>query len=233
MQINTKKYLVRKGLNKMIILVGSNKGGTGKTTTATNLATAFLINGYKVLLCDSDKQQSLLQWNSIRKSDDNLSQFDLITLYGEDLNKLQQYKSQYDYIIVDVAGRNSEELLRGLAFCDVFITPIQSTQFDLNTLIPLNGKIEQLKGYNTNLLNKCFVLHSRATTNIFIKHKERLDVEAFVNELPGFKLLKSSISERKIYKDAVSQGKAVFDDGGMNDKAVNEIFDLITEIIGE
>lgn len=215
----------------MIILIGSNKGGTGKTTTATNLATALLVNDYKVLLCDSDNQQSLLQWNSIRKSEEGLKQFDLITLYGEELNQLKKYEAEYDCIIVDVAGRNSEELLRGLAICDVFITPIQSTQFDLNTLIPLNERIEQLKDYNKNLLDKCFVLHSRATTNIFIKHKERLDVEAFVNELPNFKLLSSTISERKIYKDAVSLGKAVFDDGGMNDKAVNEIFDLIQEII--
>ena len=42
----------------MIILIGGEKGGTGKTTLATNLATMHALNGKDVLLVDTDKQFS-------------------------------------------------------------------------------------------------------------------------------------------------------------------------------
>lgn len=41
------------------IVFSSEKGGVGKTTSAVNLATAFSIGGYKVLLVDMDPQGSI------------------------------------------------------------------------------------------------------------------------------------------------------------------------------
>jgi chromosome partitioning protein len=39
------------------ILVGGEKGGTGKSTVAINLAVEFAKTGHQVLLVDCDKQQ--------------------------------------------------------------------------------------------------------------------------------------------------------------------------------
>lgn len=41
-----------------IILIGGEKGGTGKTTLATNLATLQGLKGRKVVLIDTDIQAS-------------------------------------------------------------------------------------------------------------------------------------------------------------------------------
>ena len=38
----------------MIILIGGEKGGTGKTTLATNLAAQRTLTGHDVLLIDAD-----------------------------------------------------------------------------------------------------------------------------------------------------------------------------------
>jgi chromosome partitioning protein len=38
----------------MIITIGSNKGGTGKTTTATNISVALATKGKDVCLVDAD-----------------------------------------------------------------------------------------------------------------------------------------------------------------------------------
>jgi chromosome partitioning protein len=46
-----------------VIAVLNQKGGSGKTTIATNLAHALQRDGYKVLLVDSDPQGSTRDWN--------------------------------------------------------------------------------------------------------------------------------------------------------------------------
>lgn len=214
----------------MIILIGSNKGGTGKTTTALNLA-SILGSNNRVLLVDADNQQSLYQWNAIRE-DSGLDGFDCITSYGQIAKEVLEYSQDYDVTIVDAAGRNSEEFLNMLGVCDVFISPIQVTQIDLNTLINLNDQIELLKTINPNLVHNSFVLHSRATTNIFIQHQERKDLEDFVGELESLSLLNATISERKIFKDSSSYGKGIYDyqDDSKHTKALDEYLFLLEEI---
>ena len=50
----------------MIVLIGIEKGGTGKTTLATNLAALRVSKGYEVLLVDTDKQNSANFWAACR-----------------------------------------------------------------------------------------------------------------------------------------------------------------------
>ena len=50
----------------MIIAVVSQKGGTGKTTVATNLAACYAAQGCEVMLVDADPQHSTLDWKADR-----------------------------------------------------------------------------------------------------------------------------------------------------------------------
>ncbi len=50
----------------MVILIGGEKGGTGKTTIATNLAALRALAGHDVLLVDTDSQGSASYWASSR-----------------------------------------------------------------------------------------------------------------------------------------------------------------------
>ena len=50
----------------MIVLVGGEKGGVGKTTLAVNLAAMRARAGHDVLLVDADKQASANLWANIR-----------------------------------------------------------------------------------------------------------------------------------------------------------------------
>lgn len=214
----------------MILLIGANKGGVGKSTVATNLAT-LLAKDKKVFLCDADIQQSLLLWNGIRHQE-NLQHFDSATLYGNIAESVVEISKDYDVTIIDVAGRNSEEFLSSLSICDCLISPIQSTQVDLNTLAQLNEQVELMKEYNPKLINHSYVLHNRATTNVFIQDKERADIVEYLDYLPNLKLLKSIVSERKIFKDAFSEGRGINDyaDQANHDKALAEFENLLNEI---
>ena len=55
----------------MIILVGGEKGGTGKSTIATNLATMRTMKGIDTLLFDIDPQKTSTFWAS-RRDENNI-----------------------------------------------------------------------------------------------------------------------------------------------------------------
>jgi chromosome partitioning protein len=52
----------------MIVIVGCNKGGAGKTTTAVNLAVALALRGSDVCLVDADPQRSATRWYAEREA---------------------------------------------------------------------------------------------------------------------------------------------------------------------
>ena len=51
----------------MIVLIGGEKGGPGKTTIATNLAAMRTADKGDVLLIDTDKQPTSSYWCSLRE----------------------------------------------------------------------------------------------------------------------------------------------------------------------
>lgn len=53
----------------MIVTVGGIKGGSGKTTVATNLACIAAGQGADVLLVDADNQETAFDFTNARKSD--------------------------------------------------------------------------------------------------------------------------------------------------------------------
>ena len=88
----------------MIITIANRKGGVGKTTLATNLAVALSKKGSLVLV-DADDQQSALKWSKRRTENPIYTEY-----HTGDLKKiLLDLQKKYDYIILDIAGRDSEE----------------------------------------------------------------------------------------------------------------------------
>ena len=53
----------------MIITVGGTKGGSGKTTVATNLAVIAAADGRDVLLVDADDQETAADFSVLRSQD--------------------------------------------------------------------------------------------------------------------------------------------------------------------
>ena len=52
-----------------VLVFGGEKGGTGKTTLATNIAAMLALKGKDVLLLDTDKQGTASFWATIREED--------------------------------------------------------------------------------------------------------------------------------------------------------------------
>ncbi|MTI38296.1 ParA family protein [Fulvivirga lutimaris] len=124
-------------MTKIISFI-SRKGGTGKTTNAINLATMLHSLGHKVALIETDTNYTL---NTLRKLEvfkSGAKENSLFEILGsedakiaDDLAELRTSKS-YDFIIVDSAGKTTDEGIKKLCLqSDGVIVPTSLTQNDL------------------------------------------------------------------------------------------------------
>ena len=124
-------------MTKIISFI-SRKGGTGKTTNAINLATMLHSLGHKVALIETDTNYTL---NTLRKLEvfkSGAKENSLFEILGsedakiaDDLSELRISKS-YDFIIVDSAGKTTDEGIKKLCLqSDGVIVPTSLTQNDL------------------------------------------------------------------------------------------------------
>ena len=210
----------------MIITVGSNKGGTGKTTTATNIAIALAKQGKEVCLVDADFQRSASRWNQDRQESKLFPSITLVEKHDNISSTIQDLNQRYDYIIVDVAGRNSREMITSLSVSDILLAPHQASQLDLDTIEELSTQITRIKDLNPKLL--AYVLHTMANTNPSVKDTERMEFTEYLNDFENLTLLNSSCFYRKVYRDVIPLGKSVIESSNL--VAAEEINNLVKEI---
>ena len=210
----------------MITIIGCNKGGAAKTTTAINLAVGLAMRGEDVCLVDADVQRSASRWYAERE---NAGLMPAITLIEKRDNISQTLKSldqKYSHVIVDVAGRNSRELITGGTVAHQIIAPHQCSQLDLDTLVELQQQLESMRDLNPALKAYCY--QSMATTNPLLRGNERKEFLDFVAEFEGIIPLQSVACYRKVYRDVMSEGKSVLE--APNEHAKDEVLSLIEEI---
>ena len=139
---------------------------------------------------------------------------------------MRSLNEKFDHVIVDVAGRNSRELITGSSVADLIIAPHQCSQLDLDTLGELQEQVIQIRDLNEGL--RVLVYHSMASTNATVKDKERSEFLAYLAEFPEFKVLDAVGYYRKIYKDVIAEGRSVLEVG--KTPAADEIRALLNEV---
>lgn len=210
----------------MITIVGCNKGGASKTTTATNLSVGLALGGHDVCLVDADPQRTAAKWFAEREASGLESRLTLIEKRDNIASTLRSLNDKYEHVIVDVAGRNSRELITGASVADLVIAPHQCSQFDLDTLGELQEQVIKIRDLNEGL--RVLVYHSMASTNANVKEKERAEFLAYLAEFPEFQVLNSIGYSRKIYKDVAAEGRSVLEMG--KNPAADEIRALLKEV---
>ncbi|ARR51883.1 hypothetical protein ETN89_20585 (plasmid) [Photobacterium damselae subsp. damselae] len=209
----------------MIILVGSQKGGCGKSTLAVNLAGLLAIRGSDVCILDADKQGTVSEWVEYRDELHDLTKIYSVSKYGNITDTLLDLNNRYEYVICDVAGRDSKELRYGMIAADILISPIRPSQPDLNTIPHLIEIFEQAKTINPQL--KGYLVLNLCPTLPTIKEADQS--EDSLRELECFSLTKVRIHDRKSYRDSFSEGLCVSE--WKDEKAKNEIQWLLDEVL--
>lgn len=202
-----------------IFTIANRKGGAGKTTVATNLAVALAQKG-STLLVDTDDQLSAYNWNEYREN-----KLNSLAVLNNLSDTIQPHFDQYEHILIDMAGRDSELLREALLISDVLIVPTQPSILDLEILPYVANKVSQAQEINPDL--KSYVVINRASSNY--RNVEAVEAKKYIDGYPIFKLLDTVIYDRKVFRDAMLDGKAVIE---MSDsKASDEINNLLSEIL--
>lgn len=209
----------------MIVLIGSQKGGCGKSTTAANISAELARQGKDVMLVDADRQGTASNWISDRNQNTDLPKIHSIQKFDNIHETLTDLAKRYEYVVVDSAGRDSRELRTGMSAADVLIVPFRPSQPDLDTLPALHDIITMALDLNPKL--RVNALLTMAPTNPVVN--ETQDAKIYLADYPVLHLMQTIIRDRKIYRDCMSEGKGVVEMD--NGKARGEIQCLVQEIV--
>ena len=141
-------------MSQKIIVFGNQKGGTGKSTLAMHLTISLLYQGYKVATVDVDaKQGTFTRYieNRVKTKQTNpdipvpvhkaifgsasdsvrISHQENLLLFSDLINSL----SEFDFIVIDTPGSNSDLSKVAHSFADIIITPMNESFIDLDLII--------------------------------------------------------------------------------------------------
>ena len=208
----------------MIVLFGGEKGGTGKSTLTTNLAVWLTRQGRDVILVDTDLQRTASHWVDRRNAVNGLAMVHCTERRGNVFHAIRDLAKRYQEVIVDAGGRDSEELRTAMVGAHHIYVPLKASQPDLETSLHMNELVQLARGLNPYL--EAHAIISMAPTNPVIN--ETQEAQELLTELHELLLSKAIIRERKVYRDAIAEGRGVVEMD--NEKAIAEIEALAKEI---
>ena len=182
------------------ILIANPKGGSGKTTLATNLAGSLAVRKQKVFLWDLDRQQSSLQWLAMRPGSHPL--IHRLDRKDDDESAIPSGSS---WLILDsAAGLHGKNLAHALKIAHKIIIPVQPSIFDMAA----TGAFLQ-----TLLEEKAVRKHKTSIGIVGMRVNPRTRAAATLEAfLAQFKLpVLSYLRDTQIYVNAAFNGLSLFD----------------------
>lgn len=209
------------------ILVGGEKGGTGKTTLATNLSAMRAAAKRSVLLIDSDTQGSAAIWSHVRQEEGGQAALTCVSLHGRGIDgEIRKLASRFDDIIIDAGGRDSVELRQAMLVAELMIVPARSSQFDLHGLAAIDRVVGEARAFNQHL--KTLVVINCASTHT--QSADADEMKTVVRDMLHLGLAESVLSDRVSFRRAARDGLAVVEYQPADDKARHEIRKLYAEV---
>ena len=210
----------------MIVTVGGIKGGSGKTTIATNLACIAASQNADVLLVDADDQETASDFTMVRKQDHpEAPRYTCAKLSGRSVRtEILELAPKYDHTIVDTGGRDTTSQRAALAVSQLLLVPFVPRSFDIWTLNTVAELVEEMRTVNPGLV-ACVFLNRTDPRGQGLENEE---ATSMLREIEGLTYLDASLGNRKAFGHAASKGLAVTELTGplKNPRATDELVTL-------
>lgn len=205
----------------MLLVIGGIKGGSGKTTLATNLTVIRSHFRKKVLLIDADEQRSASDWSDQRIGLGFETPWTTIQLSGKSIySEIVKLSKDYDDVIIDTGGRDNSSQRSALTVADVFLIPFRPKSLDVWTMGGVNRLITEVGIINPKL--KCCAVINQADSN----GSDNKDAHEALSECPEIKCFQLFLGYRKAFSSAAAKGLGVTEVKPTDKKAINEMMDL-------
>jgi chromosome partitioning protein len=182
------------------ILVANPKGGSGKTTLATNVAGWLAGKRQLVALVDQDPQQSSTQWLTRRPP-----LFPRIAHLGADAKRKDVEAVSANWVVVDSpAGLHGEDLRHAIGHADVMLVPVSPSAYDMVATQRFLDSIAGWKGVRKGTLAIGLV-----AMRVDARTLSAGELDAFLGEL-GHPLV-AHLRDTQVYVHCARDGASVFD----------------------
>ena len=207
----------------MIVVIGGQKGGTGKSMTAANLAVQSVRAKFKTLLIDADPQSTASDWATIRNSTD-LPHVLCIQRRGTALAKdIAAFSKDYDVIIVDCDGRSSESQISALMVADISLVVLRAAAADMWTLDVVQKMRDLVVPINPDL--KTLVVFNQAATNANDSDFS-LAVNSLKESYPDLEVFPYPIKSRKGFANAFGFGQGISENNEKTDSVSMGVIEI-------
>jgi len=210
-------------MGKIIAFLNS-KGGSGKTTIATNCAHCLHQLGHKVLIVDTDPQGTALEWSDRQTENSNLPAVVALNKSEALYNALPKVSPDFDFIIIDGVAKLEKISTSAIKVSDIILVPVQPSGADIWGASELVEFIKARQEVRDGMPKSAFIVSRQIVgTNLASDVMEALQSY----EMP---VLSARTSQRVAYTEALTAGTTVLDIEP-HGKASEEIKALTAEIL--
>ena len=209
-------------MTNRIIAVINQKGGTGKTTLALNLAAGLARRGSTHLI-DADPQRSITQWVGMGGGSSGLP--GVAQLGSNPAAVLAKLARSHRYVVVDcpptVQGEAVAAIMR---VAHLALIPVLPSPIDLWASVDMAVAVNEAKQNNPGL-RACLVLNQLESRNALSR-----DMREAVAEF-DVPVLAAGMQRRAAYRSAAVEGLSVYGVGKRGQQAVADIEAIIEEVL--
>ncbi len=187
----------------MITVVGSLKGGSGKSTVTFNLAIWLAMAERNVVAIDADPQATLTDVMEVRREEG--FEPGVETLGSGRLDSPKSLKS-FDEVLIDIGTASMDSVKKAVAVADRVLVPVPPSQADIwstQRFLRFVGSLPTKK----SLKIEGFI--NRADTHRAIRESD--EAAAALVSLPGIRFLKPRLAQRTAFRRSFSEGLSVFE----------------------